>query len=341
MHVYTYNDYLKWKKYFSYTSPCNISETPTPYIVCSNEELQINNIHDKCYRKLLNNKNEFVLFLNKFLHCNILSSNLYKYNCDFITYDFHDNRSDIVYKIKDENVYIFLEHQSTIDNSISYRIYRYYSLLLHDTVDKNSLKNKDYLFPLIIPIVLYSGEHIWNLIPNLTSKQSKSRFFDNELELAYHFISIHNYSIKQLLASNTAIGYMLATDKCKSKEELYDVLNNLANMNIVDSQKEILQQFIYFIFGKSFSKEIKNELIEKFKKGVDKNMKCAWQYLIEDIRRDRAEGKAEGEAEGQRSAKISFVKRMLKNGESIEKIKLYSGCNYKEIKDIQKELNSK
>ena len=350
MKLYTYDDYLKWRKYFLFNSPCMLKEDSSTYTVLYNDlnETKINDIHDKSYRNLLNDKEEFSLFLSNFLGYTISSDNLSKYNNDFITNNFNNRRSDIVYKLNNKPIYIFVEHQSTIDYSINYRIFSYYSLLLNDVVDKTKIKQKNYKFPIIIPILLYTGTNKWNLAPNIKDKQVNSKVFNNKkLDYEYDFISIHNYSIPQLLKSNTTIGYMMATDKCISKDELYDVLNTLSLLDISDSQKKILQRYIFFVFGKSFSKKIRDELIKKFNKGVVENMKCAWQYLIEDIRRDRDEGRAEGLAEGkaqgikkgQKEEKIKIIKKMLQNGESIDKIKLYCGYSLKEIRAIQKELN--
>ena len=315
MKLYTYDDYLKWRKYFLFNSPCMLKEDSSTYTVLHNDlnETKINDIHDKSYRNLLNDKEEFSLFLSNFLGYTISSDNLSKYNNDFITNNFNNRRSDIVYKLNNKPIYIFVEHQSNIDYSINYRIFSYYSLLLNDVVDKTKIKQKNYKFPIIIPILLYTGTNNWNLVPNIKDKQVNSKVFNKKkLDYEYDFISIHNYSIPQLLKSNTT-------------------LNTLSLLDISDSQKKILQKYIFFVFGKSFSKKIRDELIKKFNKGVDENMKCAWQYLIEDIRRDRAEGKAEGQKE--------IIKRMLQNGESIDKIKLYCGYSLKEIRAIQKELN--
>ena len=79
-------------------------------------------------------------------------------------------------------------------------------------------------------------------------------------------------------------------------------------------------------------------------------MKYVWNYIKEDQERiakellakgtlnGRREGKLEGRREGALECKSKFVKNMLKNGETIEKIRLYTGATKKEIEKIRDEL---
>ncbi len=154
MVLFTYSDYLKYKKYLD-KSCTMLQETSTPYRIIAKKS-KINHVHDKLYRDLLNNKKEFSSFLKYFLDCDIPSHSLVKYNNDFITNDFKNRRSDIIYKIHGQLIYIFLEHQSSVNYSMPYRIFEYYTCLLKDTVDSTKLDTQEYKMPIIIPILLYT-----------------------------------------------------------------------------------------------------------------------------------------------------------------------------------------
>ncbi len=56
MTLFTYSDYLRYKEYFA-KSYNTLEETNKPYTIISKES-NINDIHDKLYRDLLNHKKE-------------------------------------------------------------------------------------------------------------------------------------------------------------------------------------------------------------------------------------------------------------------------------------------
>ena len=121
MVTFTYEDYCKYK-HILYSGVC---EEEAPYSYSS-----VKDVHDKMYRDILSNKREFSIFLKEFLHIEIQENKLINYNNTFITESYKNRYSDIVYKIKDAPVYFFVEHQSSIDNSINYRMLEYYNCVL-------------------------------------------------------------------------------------------------------------------------------------------------------------------------------------------------------------------
>ena len=97
-----------------------VMEDSEPYILLDNlnekekqENIQIRKIHDELFRDILNNKEEFVLFFNSFvkIDMSIKSDELEKYNRSFVTKEYKSKFSDVVYKLKDENIYHLVEHQ--------------------------------------------------------------------------------------------------------------------------------------------------------------------------------------------------------------------------------------
>lgn len=87
---------------------------------------------------------------------------LEKYESKFITKVFTNSEADVVYKLKNKNIFFLIEHQSKIDYSMPYRILSYTSSILNSAIDKKKLKNKSYKLPLVISIVLYSGNKPWD-----------------------------------------------------------------------------------------------------------------------------------------------------------------------------------
>lgn len=71
---------------------------------------RINNEHDKIFRTVLDKKTDVSKFLNKFLGLNIKTEELEKYNSSYIDPKFKNKEADIVYRIKDKNIFLLIEH---------------------------------------------------------------------------------------------------------------------------------------------------------------------------------------------------------------------------------------
>lgn len=341
MAKFTYEDYRKYK----HTLFDKVCEEKEEYVYNS-----IKDTHDKVYRDFLNDKKEFTIFLNQFLNIPIEEKDLIKYNNTFITENYKNRHSDIVYKLKNEEVYIFIEHQSTIDNSINYRILEYYYCILREVIEVKKIKNKNYKFPLIIPILLYTGNKKWDFVPNVREKQLNVvsyDFLNNKMEFEYDFVNINTYKKNELLSKNSMISYIMAIDKCRNNDEVFRILNQIVTKNEDIQRKKYIERLVVYIFKDCLDEKARNEIIERINKGGDdKNMKCSWEYIAEDFMKQkkkmaeqaRKEGKVEGKLEGIIESMRKLIKNMLENGENIEKIKLYTGLSVKEIKKIEKEL---
>lgn len=335
MIVFSYHDYLACKKFISLHSYILNEDS---YIYSLEQNSNIHNIHDTLYRDLLNDEKEMCLFLKNFIDYDFSYDEINKYNRDFVTTEFKNRYADIVYKLKNAPIYILIEHQSYIDNSISYRIFEYYSEILRDTINKDKLHRKNYKIPLVIPIVFYTGNKNWDLIPNVKEKQYYSNFKDGHLDINYNFIDINDYSIDNLLQMNSYIAYIMAIDKCKSVNQLFDIINRLSSILDTSKRKEHLKRVIQYVLSVRFDETTTDKLLNKFNERNDVNMKYVWDYIREDEKRIAKKLLIQGNTQGKREGKLEIIKNMLKNGETIEKIKLYSGISKKEIEKIRDEM---
>ena len=84
----------------------------------------VNNLHDKIFRKVLDNKKEAVQIINKVLkkEDKITEKEIEKYTSSYISSNLRNSEADIVYKIKDKEIFFLIEHQTKIDYSMPYRI---------------------------------------------------------------------------------------------------------------------------------------------------------------------------------------------------------------------------
>lgn len=339
MVLFTYTDYLRCKKLLQNYSN-TVQEDSVEYVYHK---------HDKLYRDLLNNKEEFYLFLQDFFGY-FLSYDISKYNRNFILHDYSNNYSDIVYKLKGIPIYLLLEHQSYIDYSIPYRIYQYYHCILEDTVNTKNLKAKNHQVPLVTPIILYTGSKPWNFVFNFQEQQFdytyNQKLNNGKLSLSYNFINIHDFSKEELLKMNSMVAYAMAIDKCDNVSELidtiylvYDVCSNqqkkyLYRM-IVYLLKPIIPKGIYLDLLKKFNCEEETymeELIERMKKDMEYRRKKAEQ---EGMEQGMKQGMEQGMEQGIKEGMIKTAKRMLTRNMSLEDISDITGLSMQEIKKLK------
>ena len=135
-------------------------------LVSEEEELYIsiipiNKKHDKLFKEMLSNKKEVVNFLKLHLNMDLSENEIEKYEKEFRTSVFGSIEADIVYKIKDKDYFILIEHQSTIDDKMAYRIQNYKQAIIDSAIDTKRLKDKTYKIPKVLAIVLYTGKKKW------------------------------------------------------------------------------------------------------------------------------------------------------------------------------------
>ena len=94
------------------------------------------------FKKILDSKKEASYFITKVFKEKIAENQLEKYNRKFVTKIFENREADIIYKIKDKNVFILIEHQTKIDYLMPYRLLEYQMLIIESALDKSKMKNK-------------------------------------------------------------------------------------------------------------------------------------------------------------------------------------------------------
>lgn len=154
---------------------------------------KINNEHDVGYRYLLKAKQVFIQLLKSFVNKEwvgqIDEATTELIDKSFTLPDFQEKEADLVYKmkLKDREVifYTLMELQSTVDYQMPYRLLLYMVEIWREFVkssDQHRIAQKNFLLPVIIPIVLYNGAGKWT-VP-LEFKQtldSPAMFGDQEI----------------------------------------------------------------------------------------------------------------------------------------------------------------
>ena len=178
------------------------------------------------FKKILDSKKEASYFITKVFKEKIAENQLEKYNRKFVTKIFENREADIIYKIKDKNVFILIEHQTKIDYLMPYRLLEYQMLIIESALDKSKMKNKNYEFPMVIPIILYTGSRKWNAKKNLEEMQTA--FSKVKIKLSnYILVDTNDYTKEELLEDRSFLTKAMLIEKAKNKEELVEIIKQI------------------------------------------------------------------------------------------------------------------
>ena len=291
-----------------------------------------NSKHDKLFKIILSNKQEAAKFMNKVLKINykIMAEKLELYNKEYITTKFEKMESDIVYKIAEKNRYIIIEHQSTVDRLMPYRIFQYTAELLREVIEKDKVKNINYLQPRIIAIVLYTGNRKWN-IQNIDDLQAPLEGY-KKIKPPYILVDINKFSKRELLEDDLMITKAMLIEKEKSVEEILNSLEQIRKKILANPNKRQMQLFmtiVRYILLSIDDEETKTLLqaeIEEMK-GVEEDMLHATMVLNEAFEKREKKGRMAGIKE--------IAKKLLKQNMKIETISEITGLTIEEIEKLK------
>ena len=292
----------------------------------------VNHQHDKIFRTVLDRKSDAIVLINKALNTQLEVQDIEKYNSSFINKVFQNREADIVYKIKDRSIFILIEHQTKVDYLMPYRILEYEVAIMQSAIDLDKIKNKESKIPLVISIVLYTGNKKWNAKKYLEENQEKIEEIENGLG-NYNLIDINELTEKELLEDNSFISKMMLIEKSKNTENIVEILEKIVKIT-KEEDKDTLRRIISIILEEKIGITKAKELIEKME-GDEGNMLA----VVDMIRRENQMYIEIGKKEGELKEKIKIVTNMLKEKFNIETIQKITGINKEEIEKIAQNNN--
>ena len=277
-----------------------------------NEEYQyINNSHDKIFRKALEDKNNAIKIINRILKEDKVSMDeIEKYNSSYISSKLANSEADIVYKIINQDMFFLIEHQTKIDYSMPYRILKYELEIIESVLIDKNYKNKKYKYPIVIPIVLYTGNKKWNAKLDLRKVQLKWKNYEGQEFSRYNILDINDFNNEELLQEDSLISKIMIIEKSKTERELEENLEKIIDIMkknekiYTQEQKEFLNTIIQLVLQKKKKKEKVKELVGKLENGGEGKMLAVLDMIDRENRRIRREGIIEGKKRGKKEGKI-------------------------------------
>ena len=315
--------------------------------------------HDKSFKFILVNKEEMAEFLSQFLGVRLKNKELEVQKTEFINENFEKIESDIIYKIKDTEIYFLIEHQSSIDRNMPERIIKY-SLALRDEMNRNvNSRNQKYkVRVIVVPIVVYTGSKKWNVGINFSNMQiSKEEYQKYKLDQKYEFykeflikqkyklIDINKYTKQELINKNTKMSKMMLIEKSNTKEELIKTLLELIKITEDKEMFKWLEKVVRYILPDMLGEE-REVILENIKRKEVGNMEYydnGWcSRITRNEKRKEArlirKGMSEGVAKGKRETILEIIKNMLRLKQDEKTIMRFTNAKQSDIEKAKREL---
>ena len=321
----------------------------------------ITNPHDKLFRGVMHNEQNARGFLELYMDKKDLAqldlSTLRLKNSNFIDKHLSESISDLVYSCNYQDkalgsarVIVLVEHQSSPDKFMPFRIYHYlFNILAYE------LKNTDIeLLPSVYGLVFYHGEQIaypyslrladcFNDPHNIMEK-----FWNKPLPL----INVHEHDDSKLLSQHIQ-GLMSLALKHGRDKDINDIwLQIIYAILAIDLEEQIRLQFAQqitaylFAVGKINNKQKFITNINKLPNPIRGEMMTFADELrnegrIEGLNKGRTEGRNEGRNEGLNEGLIKGVEKVainaLKQGLPKSMVAQLTGLSLKRINQIKQE----
>ncbi|WP_425360655.1 MULTISPECIES: Rpn family recombination-promoting nuclease/putative transposase [unclassified Candidatus Tisiphia] len=305
--------------------------------------------HDEIFRKSMENPIVAKEFLATHLPKDVLAlidnTSLKLEKDSFIEPDLSETISDVLFSVKfnDQDGYIFLllEHQSTVDKMMAFRLFKYMINICDRYLTTNPKAKR---LPLIYPLILYNGKKKYNAslnIWNLFSHPDLARgFWTNDCQL----INVHDIpdeELKKKVWSGILLFFLKHIHErqlLKRWQEISHLLPKLSKITIGhDHIRNLLSYTLTFIEQSDkieLEKILKNSLTKE--KGEELMPSIAQVWKEEGIQIGVQDGIKIGVQDGIRIGEAKLIKMMINNGSSIEEIARITGLSITKINELLK-----
>ena len=260
-------------------------------------------------------------------------SQLVHINRSFIPDNLREQESDIVYSVpfrsesKTEEllIYILIEHQSTVDVTMGFRVLFYMTQIWdfqRREWESNNVPRSQWRFRPIIPIVFYTGEQRWQTPPTLSAVMDLPDVLSEFVpKFGTLFFSVKDTDAIELTKSDHPFGWVLTVlqKEHATKEELRAALMEaVGHINSLDDEK--MQQwrraifYLYLLILHRRPTEEHDELKTLVHQQIQETSRreegetmaqTMAQYLIE-------QGEKRGEKRGETNAKREDILKLLR-----------------------------
>ncbi len=321
----------------------NLAEEGEKYHLGTEDEYEVHKEHDKLFKKILERLSEAEFAIKKVLN---LDKNekleIISVRNEFVTIDFRGKQADMVYKLKDKDIYFIIEHQSTQDPDMAFRILEYEVEIMDRAFKENGFRSK--FCAKVIPIVIYTGKGRWRQPKSVVEIQEefgyKTKPDTNYAGIGeYNVLDINECTKEELLEEGTFLSKAMLMEKARSEDELIAVLDKIIPMTKEDEKADMIE-ILRYILVKDLGKEKAKKYIKMLEGGMNMGT------FVNELRADRErtilsakkEGKEEGREEGREEGIFQVALEMLKFNMKDEDILKVTHISKKDLKALKLQM---
>ena len=308
MVIFSYIEYLKYSRIIKEEYSLNEEVAEYKY-----DNKKINHIHDKTFRKILDDKKEFTIFINKIFNLEekLEEKDIEKYNRKFVSVDYTNQESDVIYKLKNKEIFILVEHQTKIDKKMPIRILKYELEIIRSRMDENNRLE----FPIIIPIVLYTGKQRWNAKINYPSYNSELARYRGLKKVEYNLVDINDYTIEDLYKENSILTKIMILEKSNKYIEIINNVDKIVN-KVYDSKlyTQTQKEMLLNILNNTMINIVGNKKMKEYKIKLEggENMLALYEMIENERNEIYSTGIKEGKVKGKIEGIKAIAKKMLR-----------------------------
>ena len=317
MQKYTYIDYLRYQE-----KSLGVREEKTKYVIENRKKQK----HDKIFKEILDNKREGAKIISKKSDYKISESEIEKYNRKFVLPELENRESDVIYKLKDKPVFFLIEHQTKVDYSMPFRMLEYSMAIMKSAITKEKMKSSKEIFPVVIPIVLYTGREKWKVPITLEERQYESK--SQNLQFKYNLVDGGKMSKEELMREESILSRAILLEKLDKPEEILETLRKITTKDLDLDEKYFINLILKYLLPEKLSKHETKEILENLKGKEDGTM-------FVDILRKYFDDKEE-KAVNEGIKKV--VKEMLRKNIDEKTVIEVTKITNQELKEIKAEM---
>lgn len=332
MVIFSYIEYLKYSRIIKEEYSLNEEVAEYKY-----DNKKINHIHDKTFRKILDDKKEFTIFINKIFNLEekLEEKDIEKYNRKFVSVDYTNQESDVIYKLKNKEIFILVEHQTKIDKKMPIRILKYELEIIRSRMDENNRLE----FPIIIPILLYTGKQRWNAKINYPSYNSELARYRGLKKVEYNLVDINDYTIEDLYKENSILTKIMILEKSNKYIEIINNVDKIVNI-VYDSKlyTQTQKEMLLNILNNTMINIVGNKKMKEYKIKLEggENMLALYEMIENERNEIYSTGIKEGKVKGKIEGIKAIAKKMLRMKFDKDTIMKATGIKEEELEKMKR-----
>ena len=251
--------------------------------------------HDSVIKEILIAKQELIFLMRDFMKINLNKKDIENFNGEYrLKTNLKTRLLDVIYKIKKEESFITVEHQSTVDYKMGERINEH-AVAIIGSREEQMENNKNRKAPIIYPIVLSTARRPWDATRTIIQDKNNKYGLPVLTYPEYNLIDINKYTVDFLLERRTGIAVGMAFEKIRNKKDLEYIIKKLKSFKKIDHwEKRAMRIILEKIEGimpwivKELTKEeirnLKREIMKIINKGGDfmSNFERAFKKIVEE-----------------------------------------------------------